>query len=373
MAPLQAVVYERERLRCNLCGEVFTAAAPEGVGEEKYDATAAAMIALLKYGCGMPFNRLERLEADLGIPLPASTQWEVVEPAAKSLAPVFTELIRQAAQGEVLHNDDTTAKILALMGERGVKERKSDDEMDPDRTSLFTSGIVSVEGARQIALFFTGRKHAGENLADVLKYRAEELAPPIQMSDGLSANTAGDMETFPAGCNAHARRRYIDVAENFPKEVRFVLEKLKEVYAYDDHAKKQKLSAVERLTYHQQHSGPIMKELEEWLKDQIEGHKVEPNSSLGEAITYMRKHWSKLTLFLRREAAPLDNNLCERILKKAILHRKNAMFFKTKNGAWVGDLFMTLIHTSELAKINVYDYLVALLKNQREITNAPEF
>ncbi|MBK8977690.1 MAG: transposase [Planctomycetes bacterium] len=87
-----------------------------------------------------------------------------------------------------------------------------------------------------------------------------------------------------------------------------------------------------------------MAALEGWLEDQIEDRKVEPNSSLGESIVYMRKHWAGLTLFLREPGAPLDNNICERALKKAILHRKNAMFYKTPNGARVGDLFMSLIH-----------------------------
>ena len=86
-APLQATVYELDRLRCNLCGEVFTAQEPEGIGPEKYDATTAAMIALLKYGSGMPFYRLEKLEHLLEIPLPASTQWEIVEEAAESDTP----------------------------------------------------------------------------------------------------------------------------------------------------------------------------------------------------------------------------------------------------------------------------------------------
>jgi transposase len=68
-APIAATVYELERLRGNLCGEIFEAEAPAGVGEEKYDATARAMIALLRYGSGFPWNRLERLEGSLGIPL----------------------------------------------------------------------------------------------------------------------------------------------------------------------------------------------------------------------------------------------------------------------------------------------------------------
>ena len=72
--PLEATVFAMERLRCNACGQVFTAAEPERAGSEKYDVTAVAMIALLKYGTGVPFHRLERLEGQLGMPLPATTR-----------------------------------------------------------------------------------------------------------------------------------------------------------------------------------------------------------------------------------------------------------------------------------------------------------
>jgi transposase len=137
-APLAATVYELERLRCNACGQLFTAQEPEGVGPEKYDETAAAMIAQLKYGSGIPFYRLERLEDQLGIPLPAATQWEIVEEEAEVIQPARDELIRQAAQGEVLHNDDTGMKVLKL-------EREPGDE----RTGVFTSGIVSTAEGRR--------------------------------------------------------------------------------------------------------------------------------------------------------------------------------------------------------------------------------
>src|SRR5262245_4354826 len=176
-APLAATVYSLERLRCGACGQVFTAEEPEGVGPEKYDETAAAMIAQLKYGSGIPFYRLERLEDQLGIPLPAATQWEIVEEAAEVIKPARDELIRQAAQGEVLHNDDTGMKVLKLEREPGEK-----------RTGVFTSGIVSTAQGRKIALYFTGRQHAGENIADVLEQRAKDLSPVIQMCDALSRN-----------------------------------------------------------------------------------------------------------------------------------------------------------------------------------------
>ena len=74
MAPLAAKIYELEKLRCNLCGEVFTAQPPDNVGSKKYDETAGAMIAVLKYGSGVPFHRIEKLQESMGIPLPASTQ-----------------------------------------------------------------------------------------------------------------------------------------------------------------------------------------------------------------------------------------------------------------------------------------------------------
>jgi transposase len=166
-APLKTTVFEMERLRCNACGQVFTAGAPDSAGPDKYDATAVAMIALLKYGTGLPFKRLEKLESQLAMPLPAATQWELLEAAAELLRPVLDELIRQAAQGSVMHNDDTGMRILRLAREPGDK-----------RSGTFTSGIVSILDAWRIALFFTGPKHAGENIAEVLKRRDRGLPTP---------------------------------------------------------------------------------------------------------------------------------------------------------------------------------------------------
>ena len=372
-APLAATVYELAKLRCNLCLEVFTAPAPEGIGAEKYDAGAASMIALLKYGNGLPFHRLDTLQQSLGIPLPASTQWQIVENTAALIKPAFAELIRQAAQGEVLYNDDTTMKVLAQMAEPSASEVAELPEAERlARKGSFTSGIVSTRAGRTIALFFTGRKHAGENLADVLAQRAEALGPPIQMCDALSRNLVGPLKTIVANCIAHARRKYVDVAPHFPEECRFVLETLAKVYKNDARCKEQRSSPAERLHFHQTHSGPLMTTLQNWLAEQFTQRKVEPNSGLGQAISYVRKHWSELTLFLRQAGAPLDNNLCEQVLKRAILHRKNALFYKTAKGAYVGDTFMSLIHTCGLAGANPFDYLTALQQHSTALSQNPE-
>jgi hypothetical protein len=371
VAPLGATVFEKDRFRCNLCGEVFTAESPPGVGDEKYDATAAAMIGLLKYGTGLPFNRIEKLEKGFGIPLPAATQWDVVQGAAKLVEPAHTELINQAAQGEVLHNDDTNAKILELAGASQPIPEATDASDARARTGVFTTGVVARCQEHTVALFFTGRQHAGENLADVLSHRAAALAAPIQMCDALSRNLPGEFKTLLSNCLSHGRRYFVDVADVFPDQVEYLLEELSTVYKNDAMARQRGLSPEERLAFHQAESGPVMTRVEAWMRAQIVEKKVEPNSGLGEAIAYMQNHWTALTQFLRVAGAPLDNNVCERALKKAILHRKNSYFFKTENGAHVSDIFMSLIHTAELNGANPFDYLVALQRHHNEVAADP--
>jgi hypothetical protein len=96
--------------------------------------------------------------------------------------------------------------------------------------------------------------------------------------------------------------------------------------------------------------------------------------------TELRIEWNELKRRMtaaaglpRQTARPavLDNNVVERALKKAILHRKNALFYKTMNGARVGDLFMSLIHTCELNRVNPFDYLTELLRHPAEVAVRP--
>ena len=320
--PIGAKVYYLQKLRCGLCGALFTAAPPAGVGDEKHDATVGSMIALLKYGAGTPFHRAEKLQANLGIPLPASTQWDIVRDQAERAKPVFEEFIDQAAQGDVLFNDDTTVKILEAMGARGrqaaLAEESADAAIDfaevpagdaaegsaqkskAERTGMFTSGIVATRDGQRIALFFSGHQHAGENLKDVLSRRAAELAAPIQMCDALSRNLPGELQTILANCLAHGRRRFVDVADSFPAECRHVLEALAVVYQNDALAREQKLSPQARLEFHQAQSGPVMEELHAWLVRQFDQRLVEPNSALGKAISLPAEALGEADAFLAR-------------------------------------------------------------------------
>jgi hypothetical protein len=377
-APIGATIYELEKLRCHLCGAIVTAPPPAGIGTAKYDVRTGAMIALLKYGSGMPFYRLERLQAQVGVPLPASTQWEIVERLAAQLQPVHTELIRQAANGAVLYNDDTSMTVLSLLEPSppvtpGSTAAHADDEMSPTRTGVFTSGIVATtRDGHRVALYLTGRRHAGENLATVLAHRTAGLEPPILMCDALSRNVPKDFVVVLANCLCHGRRQVVDIAANFPEESRFILETLREAYRVDAQARETGLTPDARLALHQTYSRPLMDTLHVWLDAQLAEHRVEPNSGLGQAIQYLRRHWAPLTQFLEVPGAPLDSNLVERALKRAILHRKASLFYKTRNGSGVGDLFMALVHTCELNGVQAFDYLSALQQHLDALQAAPD-
>ena len=356
-SPIKARVYHLEKLRCTLCQKIFSAQLPKEAGNKKYDEKSCAMVGLLKYGFGMPFHRLGILQKNLGIPLPPSTQWDMVKGTAEELKPVYQELLWKGAQGEVIHNDDTVIKILELM-----MENKSKNPEREGRKGIFTTGIVSKTKDHKIALFFSGRNHAGENLTDLLDYRHTSLPPPIQMCDALSRNLSPQFKTLLAYCLLHGRRNFVDTLEAFPQQSRYVIEKIGKVYHNEAIAKELKMTPSRRLEFHQQESKVVMDELRNWLVEQFEEKKVEPNSSLGKAIKYMLNHWEELTLFLRVEGAPLDNNIVERSLKMVILNRKNAYFYRTQNGADVGDIFMSIIQTCKFETVNAFEYLTVLQK-----------
>ncbi len=249
-----------------------------------------------------------------------------------------------------------------------LKENKQLPE--GSRRGVQTSGIVAREGSRQIALYLSGRRHAGENTAALLQKRPPDLPLPVQMSDALSANWAGEFERIVAKCLAHARRQFVELEAAFPAECTRVLDSLAEVYRHD--AQTKQMTAQERLVFHQLKSHAVMQSLRGWIDEQFDECHIEPNSSLGKALTYLRKHWEGLTKFLTVEGAPLDNNVCERMLKLAVLHRKNALFYKTERGASTGDVLMSVIRTCRLNHVNVWEYLLALVRNERAVGRDPQ-
>jgi len=363
-----ATVFELETLRCAGCGKVFSAQPPAGAGEEKYDPNVGPGLAVQRYGYGMPMNRIEQMQQDCGIPLPAGTQWELIRDTYRDIYPVWPELLRQAAQAHLFHNDDTVTKILAV--EKQIREEAEQDAAGRKRrTGVFTTGIVAQRSDVTIAVFFSGRRHAGENLQALLDKRGENLPIPIQMSDGLNRNVPSTTQTRQANCNSHARREFVDLVEHFPDESTHVLEVFEELYKNE--AQTKEMDAQQRLRFHQQHSSKLMAGFKKWLEGKMQGQQVEPNSSLGKAINYILKRWKKLTLFLRKPGVPIDNNVAERILKTAIRHRNNSLFYNTLNGAHIGDMFMSLILTCRFCGVAPFHYIVTLRQYAKHLAEDP--
>jgi len=356
---ITATRFEREALRCAKCQQRYVAPLPEGVNEKRYDATCDATIALMRYGGGLPWHRQAGLQAMGGAPLAEATMWERCEATADAAMRVFLHLMRLAAGGEVMHTDDTWVRILSCLKE---------DKEEKGRATQ-TSGIVVKAGGRKIALYLSGRRHAGENLAELLTKREKGLAPPIQMSDALAANTSVEKNVIRAYCLAHARRKVFELKEDYPVECALVLDAVARIYGYEGET--EGMSPERRLAHHQEKSRPVMKELKEWIETQFSDRKVEPNSNLGKALQYWLSHWEELTVWLREPGTPLDNNESERTLKQFILMRKNSMFFKTEHGAAVGDVLASLIRTCRLNGVNAWDYLVTIIRNKKEARSNP--
>jgi transposase len=373
-ALLSAVRYEVEKLRCSACGQIFTASVPAAAGTEKYTARARAVLALARYYLGLPWYRLEGFQALVGVPVPDATQWDQGEIVGDCIHPIFKCLERLAAQGEVIFQDDTPGRVLALIAENPQARARAHAQgkaKTPERTGMQTTALIVQVGARRICLYYTGRRHAGENLEVLLTQREPGRGKPLVMSDALSHNNAEEAALIRCHCLAHGRRQFSDLADEFPAESAVVVNALKLIYDHDDEAREQGLNAQERLAYHQQYSEPVFTTLKTWLEQQTAERLVEPNSSLGKAMAYMLGHWATLTQCLKEPGAPLDNNVAERALKLAIRQRKNSLFYATEHSAYIASILTSVIATCVQAGVNALEYLVAVQEHRHQVFANP--
>jgi transposase len=374
-ALLSAIRYALEKLRCSACGQIFTAGLPDGAGAEKYSAQARAVLAVSRYYLGVPGYRLQGYQAMLGVPVPDATQWDQIEVVGDCAYKVFAQMEREAAQGDLIFHDDTAVRILALLKENSaiLAAAQAQGVSTPtERTGMHTTALVVKVGEHTAILYYSSRRHAGENLQALLDQRAAGLATPLAMSDALSSNAvANEAAVIRCHCLAHGRRKFSDLEELFPHECRVVLEVLRQVFDHDEQARQAQLSPEARLAYHQAQSQPLLEALKKWLDRQLDAHLVEPNSALGKAMGYMQRHWVPLTRFLSVPGAPLDNNLAERALKLFIRQRNNSLFYKSEHSAYIASVLTSLIATCLYAGVNAVEYLVALQEHRREVCADP--
>jgi len=297
------------------------------------------------------------------MPLPVSTQWQLIDEVGGTAIPVFQVLEHKAANGNVIHNDDSHVKITDLIRLNRTSPAK-------ERTGMFTTGIISRTGEHDIALFYNGTLHAGENLEKMLNKRIPNSGPVIQMCDALSRNIPVSFQTILCNCLSHGLRKFDDLKEFYSEPCMHIIKLIADVYEHDDKTKG--LDKEERLVYHQQHSAPIMESIHQYITNQLKTKQVEPNDSFKTVMRYMLKHWHELTQFLRVGGAPLENNIVERALKIPIRGRRTWLFYKTQYGAMIGGVLTSVIYTCALAGVNPLTYLTVLQQHRNQIVKEPE-
>jgi hypothetical protein len=339
-------------LKCTVCDTRYKAPVPPTIkNAPKYDVSCATTLAIARYSMGIPMYRTEQNQGMHGIPMKDATQWDLIKRLYNLVSPVYDHaLMEQGANGELIIYDDTPGRIL---------------ENQANGLATHTTAFVSIHEERKTHLFFTGRNHAGNNVDAILSQRTNNSALTAMMDASPSnipkqLNAELSAKFILCYCLTHGRRKFFEIFNFFDKECDFVLDIIGLVYANDAYCKKEKHTPEQRLLYHQKNSRPLMESLYLWLNNQLLHLRCEPNSGLGAAVKYMLRHWLPLTTFLRVAGAPLDSSWAERAIKIAIRHRRNSLFYKTCNGAKVGDCLMSLIYTANQNGINPYDYLNVL-------------
>lgn len=360
-APLTAKRYTLEQFSCSWCDFTTTAQPPVDLSD-KYTPRAIAVLMFLHYGMGLPYYRLAKMQNMLGLPIAVSTQSELVASKMGAMHAVFNHLMNLAAQCDLLYQDDTGVKIQSL-----IKENKAGQAI---RKGMFTSGFIA-EGEHNIVLYFSGRAHAGENFDTLFSQRDPSKGPVKRMADALSMNSKHEAEAIELKCASHAFRRFKSLLSTYPEAALFVLGIYGRVYDNDRVCKKAKMSDQERLEYHQEHSKPLMDELEAWFTSVLSDNNVEPNSVLADECQYLSNHWVGLTQFLRIKGAPLDNNALEAILKYMITYRKNSQSFKTAYSADYGSRLVSIIVTCMINGVDAIDYFTQLQIHEHAVWKNP--
>ena len=360
----QATHYQLQKLRCSICEIIFTAPLPDGVENVKYTVSLIVMLMIHKYFMSVPLYRQETLSNYLGVPLPSSTQWELMAKQKDVLKALYHAFELDAAQGKGIAIDDTTARILEQIAKNKKAQKKS------EKASCYTTGIVSAHDDHMSYVFVTDNQTAGKSAAPFLRLRNPKLPEPYVMCDALTANIPENISKdlyILCYCLVHARRQFYELPDGYDDLAEKVMGMIGKIY--DNEYQTKGMTSANRLAYHQEHSTPVMAELQRYLLAQATA--FEPNGVAGKAIQYMLKRWTELTQFLRHGHVPLDNNITERALKLIIQVRKSAMFYKTLNSAMIASYIQTALYSAAQNDVNPYDYMVIILTHKQVVMKNP--
>lgn len=374
-APLEAIKHIAEKLKCTLCDYVVSAPLPkdvldDGGARQQYGYSARSVMAIHKHFSGIPYYHQGTLNDLFGWPVTASSIFDQCEYVANDIISVFHEMKRVAANAPLFYIDDTNNRILDSQPEERPKRNGKGTQM---RSGIYTSGLIAItETGKKIYLYNTNLGHAGEFLDDILRLRNSGLPPPIIMSDALSRNLPTVItNAIIALCNAHARRLFVDVENNYPEQVKLVLDLYGDVWVNNRESEAFGHNHEARLAYHIEKSLPIMESIKGQCELYLESTPCEEHGGFGKACKYFVKHYEGLTQFCKVPGAPIDNNRMEEGLKIKIRSRKTSHFYKTQTGADVANVLTSVIATTYRNDVNPFHYLNCLQRHNQSVKADP--
>ncbi len=373
-SPFRTKNHISEKLRCNMCEKVFTASLPkevldDGKAGQKYGYTSRSLMSIYKYFSGMPFFRQETLQSIFNCHISASSIFDQSEQVANMIKPVFDHLKVLASSADHFYLDDTTNKIL---DKKPILKKRRGSNKETLRIGVYSSGMIATYNKKDIVLFKTNIGHAGEFIDEILDKRSKDLQIPKLMSDAASQNKPSRQKVIWCLCNAHARRQFFDLLDDYPEFCKKIIFYFDKIFENERIAKNKKLNEDDRLLFHKEDSLDYYQKIISLAENHLKEKKTEPNSNLGRAIKYLLRHKEGLMQFCYTKGAKLDNNKMEAMLKLIVIGRKNHYFFKSSVGAAVSDTILSVIATAKGTGINIFEYLTHLQRFSKEVRKNPD-
>ena len=332
--------HRRQKYRCACNGAVVTAPGPaQVIPGGRYAPEFGIGVAVAKYADHLPLERQVRMMAREGLVVDSQTLWDQLNAIAHHLEPTYEALGRRALAASVINVDETR---WAIMG-----------------SPKPAAGTVWGVHAPGVSFYrILPGKSAEEGREVLAAYKGIVVVDGFAVYEVLARDGPG---FTLAHCWAHTKRKYDEIATNWPTACAEIGELIGELYAIERLVPSPfPGDAAAQALRHQlrtERSQPILDRIWTWATEQV----GLPRSDFGKAVRYMLERWTGLTRFVENPRIPLDNNAAERALRGPVVGRKNHYGSRSQRGTQVAALFYTLCETAKLTGVDPRAYLLHAL------------
>lgn len=342
----------RHKYRCGKChGDLVTAPAPPRIKDgSSYSDEMAIDVAMTKYCDLVPIERYAAMAAREGMPgIPHQSLIESTHYLSEFVKPAYDRLKTEITAEKVLHADETPHRMLE--GDKksnwflwGFSSQKTSYfECHPTRSGDVASQLLS--GARCEYL-----------VSDVFSGYGKAVR-----ETNVARAATGRAKILSVYCNAHARRRFKEAAENFPIDAEFYLSRYDEIYQLE---RRTKARPPDEVLAHRQEMAPLFDQMRSRALADLGA--FPSKSSIGRAISYFLENWAGLTMFVSNAVLPIDNNPQERLLRNPVVGRKTWYGTHSKQGAQTATVLFSLVESCKLNGVNPRTYFKQLVADLHE-------